>query len=69
MKAPAKQAEPMTNHRREAQRLKRERVEALLSESRRQLPSWHFLAPWEAERFIEGDQRQQMTLPGMEANR
>jgi hypothetical protein len=63
-----RKAEPMTNHRREAQRLKRERIEQLLSESRRNLPPWHFLAPWAAERFIEGDRRQ-MTLPGMEANR
>ncbi len=41
---------------REAKRLKRERIERLLSESRASLPPWHFLAPWEAERFLEPKQ-------------
>jgi hypothetical protein len=50
-----RQPEPVpTNFARQAQFDKRQRIERLLTESRAQLPPWHFLAPWEAERHIEG---------------
>jgi hypothetical protein len=54
MKRSKHNPEPTTNHRRQAQFEKRQRIERLLAESRAQLPPWYFLAPWQAEQRIEG---------------